>query len=542
MKQKDMLLHISVGSLLIGIIIWARLNMDLLEPILRDSTLFFQLIVAGTVIAILRNVIGIRTFGVFGPAIIAFGIVKPGPLFGTALYLDVFLVSMLVSLLLHKVHLSSSHRMAIVITVASITITFMELVGEIFHVNILQLSIFFPVLITSWLADRFVLQAMEIDWIEPSKKLFGTIIVVLISFVIVTFSPLITFVALTPAIWGLLIILNVVVGLKVNFRLSEYLRFKQAMSEDGGFLSILGMNRRNSHYISKYNPRGLFPFIRKDRLKKTLHDLTIPAPATYCVVETKKDIDCALATMESVETFVVKPAGGHGGEGILVLWKDKKGDFIAKDRIWSHSMVKDHINQILDGQFSADWSDIAIIEETVIPSGVLAKYTPKGVPDVRVIMFEGFPVMAMSRIPTNESDGSANMHKGAIGLGLRIRDGKAVNPYWKGHGGSITKHPDSGLDLRNIKMENWEEILRISSKAQAATRLGYAGVDLVIDKKGPMVLEVNKRPGLEIQNANLAGLEKRLRFLESRLGEIRFLSPVEKVKFVMDLDSRGWVE
>ena len=41
----------------------------------------------------------------------------------------------------------------------------------------------------------------------------------------------------------------------------------------------------------------------------------------------------------------------------------------------------------------------------------------------------------------------------------------------------------------------------MATRCGAATGLGYLGVDIVVDEAaGPLVLEVNSHPGLEIQN------------------------------------------
>jgi hypothetical protein len=51
------------------------------------------------------------------------------------------------------------------------------------------------------------------------------------------------------------------------------------------------------------------------------------------------------------------------------------------------------------------------------------------------------------------------------------------------------------------------------------TGLGYIGADVVLDaRRGPMVLELNARPGLAIQLANRAGLMPRLDTVDERLG------------------------
>jgi len=543
MKKFDVIGLIAFTSALLILVMWVRSNLVYFAPILEASTLFFQLILAVTVIAFLRSVIGLRTFGVFGPTIIALGIIVPGLIWGLTLYIDVFIMAMLTSFIIYPLAIASSHRIAIVITSTAISITILELVAEIYHMDILETSILFPVLITSWLADRFVVQVKETDWIEPSKKLLGTVVTIIISYYIITYKPVILFIALNPETWVILIVVNIFIALKINFRFSEHFRFKPAIAAEGSSKNVLGLNKRNREYIAKYNPANLYPHTAKDKMKITFHQLGIPTPQTYAIIHDIKEIVVVEKVIREHDSFVIKPASGLGGEGILVLDKvSEKGEeyFRGRNRNFSIEDIKHHLVQILDGQYSSEWSDVAIIEEKINPDMAIVNYYWRGVPDIRVIVFEGFPVMAMTRLPTKESGGTANIHKGAISMGLTIAEGKGVNPYWKGHGGSRKRHPDTKAVLTDMHLENWPRILEIAAFAQAASRLGYAGVDIVLDEKGPVVLEVNKRPGLEIQNTNLAGLLKRIEFVENKFPEVRFIPVSEKIQMCIEWDKQGW--
>ena len=101
----------------------------------------------------------------------------------------------------------------------------------------------------------------------------------------------------------------------------------------------------------------------------------------------------------------------------------------------------------------------------------------------------------------------------AIGLGVDIRTGR-VTRAWH-HGREITHHPDSGVAIGGLTVPKWQEVLRISRQASAAVPLGYLGLDIVFDaQRGPLVLEINTRPGLEIQNVTGVALNARLRELE----------------------------
>lgn len=58
--------------------------------------------------------------------------------------------------------------------------------------------------------------------------------------------------------------------------------------------------------------------------------------------------------------------------------------------------------------------------------------------------------------------------------------------------------------------------------------LGYIGVDMVLDEeKGPLILELNARPGLNIQIANDCGLTLRTHAVEAHLAELQSKKLVE---------------
>jgi hypothetical protein len=126
-----------------------------------------------------------------------------------------------------------------------------------------------------------------------------------------------------------------------------------------------------------------------------------------------------------------------------------------------------------------------------------------------VVVFNKVPVMAMLRLPTKDSGGRANLHQGAIGVGLDIASGITTKAVW--YGAQIKYKPGTQRKLHGIKIPYWTKVLEIAVKCQEATRLGFLGVDIVLHpEKGPMVLELNAQPGFQIQLANEAGLKKRM--------------------------------
>ena len=79
----------------------------------------------------------------------------------------------------------------------------------------------------------------------------------------------------------------------------------------------------------------------------------------------------------------------------------------------------------------------------------------------------------------------------------------------------ITHHPDTGNQVSGIQVPHWGKMLLMAARAFDMTGLGYLGIDMIIDKdRGPLLLELNARPGLAIQLANRAGLRERLERVE----------------------------
>lgn len=121
--------------------------------------------------------------------------------------------------------------------------------------------------------------------------------------------------------------------------------------------------------------------------------------------------------------------------------------------------------------------------------------------------------MAMLRLPTRASNGKANLHRGAIGAGIEISSGLTLSAVQGAR--VIDRHPDTGRPVRGIQVPYWEQMLLTAASLTEIVGLGYLGVDFLIDRKrGPLLLELNARPGLSIQIANRCGLKKRLELID----------------------------
>lgn len=287
---------------------------------------------------------------------------------------------------------------------------------------------------------------------------------------------------------------------------------------------VLGLNRRNQEYVRPYNsPSSKAIADNKILTKRVLRKELIQTPEVYKLIKSKKQLQ--FLDWESLpKSFVIKPNQGTGGNGIIIFYGKKKGknEWIRPNgTTMNQRNIILHIENILEGRFSmGSKNDIAIIEERIKTDSLLKQYSYRGVPDIRIICFNQVPVMAMLRLPTKRSNGTANLHAGAICTGIDI--GTGITTYSMHMKKNIFLSDtydviDSTLDLKEnkplsgIQIPNWDKILEIALKCQRVSGLGYIGVDIALDaEKGPVVFEINARPGLGIQVANQAGLRWRL--------------------------------
>ncbi|MFH1392251.1 MAG: sugar-transfer associated ATP-grasp domain-containing protein [bacterium] len=277
--------------------------------------------------------------------------------------------------------------------------------------------------------------------------------------------------------------------------------------------NILGINARNLSYIRPSNPQSSVQLAdNKLKTKKILKRAGAPVASTFGIIRSHKDL-ASFNWNKLPDSFALKPNRGIGGEGILIVYGRKKNNnWVKADK--SEVSIKDlqnHIRNILDGNFSLfNIPDIAFFEGRIKILKLFKPYSYRGIPDIRIIVYNGVPVMAMLRIPTRESGGKANLQQGGIGAGIDMASGVTTTSIL-GKKRIVEYVPGTRLLLSGIKIPYWTEILKLSVKAQKVSNLGYLGADIAIDReKGPVFFELNARPGLSIQIANLTSLKDRL--------------------------------
>lgn len=282
-------------------------------------------------------------------------------------------------------------------------------------------------------------------------------------------------------------------------------------------MGIIGMNQRNFGLVARYNPRRLYPLVDdKLKTKRLAQEAGITVPKLLGTLRYQHDVKRLKDMLSAYKQFVIKPVKGSGGKGILViteqdhnLYYKPSGDAVKL------SHIERHVSNILSGLHSLGGKpDSVMIESLIQIDPVFADYSYEGIPDLRVIVLKGYPIMAMLRLSTHASDGRANLHQGAVGVGIDIGTGEALHAVQ--YGNPVYHHPDTRKAFSDLTVPHWDKLLTLAAACYEMTGLGYLGVDIVLDRyHGPMIIELNARPGLSIQVANFAGLAPRVAVVEA---------------------------
>lgn len=282
--------------------------------------------------------------------------------------------------------------------------------------------------------------------------------------------------------------------------------------------AVLGLNKRNISYIYEHNERRDYKLADDKLISKKLMEYNgFPTPKLLRSYSYFFELPKIASELDKNADFVIKPARGMGGAGILVFKDYKDGKWITtSNEVFGPDEIYQHSAMILSGVFSLDGTtDAVMIEEKIQIDELFTSIAYKGIPDIRVIIFQHKPVMAMLRIPTKKSKGKANLHQGGIGVGINLETG--VTFISKDYRGGVEVNPDNGEKVVGVQIPHWDKIIEMSARVQDIVPLGYMGIDWVIDERyGPQILEMNVRPGLEIQNINGQGLHQVLQEMKDR--------------------------
>ncbi len=472
----------------------------------KTAGLFLLFPMCTLLITYARNVLGVKTFGVFMPMLIAAACVFSGFWIGLLGFLVVVFSAFLGHLYFDRYRMLKIPKLAAVITLVTtglIVVLLFSNVQDYLEFGALSL---FPVIIISFIAERIQQLASEESWKDLMSIGLGTFVTITGCFFIFNSYVIQGAFALYPELLLMVLGAQLYIGQWSGIRISELFRFRKLIKESKG--DVMGINKRNREYVYRFNATSMMR-LAADKLatKEALKEQDIPIPGTIAFFQSYADLDDLGDVLKDLKSFVIKPNCGSQGNGILVIKEvTEEGFFTFSGQKYTLKELQQHASEIISGSFSQTGdSDIAYIEPLIVQHESLQRVAPYGLSDIRIIVCRGKLIGAMLRIPTTGSRGKANLHQGAIGSSINIETGVTESCLVDQQ--ELSHHPDSDKTVLGLQIPFWPEICEMAINCQKAIPLGYLGVDICLDEKqGPLVLEVNGRPGIEIQNIRQKGM------------------------------------
>lgn len=186
------------------------------------------------VIALSRNVVGIRGFGIFLPAALSVVLVATGPIVGIGLFLLIVAISTFVRLILRKLKIKLQYlpRMAFILWGVVVGV-----LGSLFLAPYLKFSqlnnvSIFAVLILILLSEDFTRVQLGKSAKTAINLTFETLVLSLISFFFLTLKPLQEYVLLNPEISLIgVFVLDLILGKYTGLRIMEFYRFRKIINQ-----------------------------------------------------------------------------------------------------------------------------------------------------------------------------------------------------------------------------------------------------------------------------------------------------------------------
>lgn len=196
----------------------------------QDTIVLLLLLpIIATIVAIIRQVIGFKTFGIYVPSIVTIVFLATGIIPGLVIFLAVLLSGTIFRYLLKKIRLLYLSRMALVLTLVGLSMFVLLLVSAYLGIDSLTKMSIFPMLIMIILVERFVNAQIERGADEAAKLTLETLVISIVGYFILVWKPLQAFILTYPWVVLIIILLNIILGRWSGLRLMEYIRFREVL-------------------------------------------------------------------------------------------------------------------------------------------------------------------------------------------------------------------------------------------------------------------------------------------------------------------------
>ncbi len=194
--------------------------------------LLLMLPVIATILSFLKQAVGMTTFGLFVPSILALSFLALGWWVGLLFFLFIIIIGSLSRLFTGRLHILYVPKVAIIITIVSLSLLVLLAIATAYGV-VLSRDAVFILLIMSTLAESFLTAKAEHGWTGASSGIIQTIIAALLCVLMVQWPSFQMLVLAYPEVILFTVAVNVLVGRYTGLRLSEYIRFRELLKHVG---------------------------------------------------------------------------------------------------------------------------------------------------------------------------------------------------------------------------------------------------------------------------------------------------------------------
>lgn len=200
-----------------------------------DIQLVFSMLlmipIGALVIAFLRQVIGIKTFGTFMPVLVAVAFRETQLVWGIALFILILTLGMFFRGILNQIRLLMVPRLSAVLTIVVFIIFLLSIVT--FKLGItagLSMSLF-PIVILAMIIERMSIVWEEYGAGEALKMGLGSLIVAILAYLFMSNDQLGHLIVTFPELLLVVVSLNIMLGRYNGYKLFEYLRFRSMKNQ-----------------------------------------------------------------------------------------------------------------------------------------------------------------------------------------------------------------------------------------------------------------------------------------------------------------------
>jgi hypothetical protein len=184
-----------------------------------------------TMIAFFRQVIGIKAFGIYTPAIVIFAFLATGIKYGLALFVSVIAVGLISRFLLKKLRILYLPRVAITISIVAFAMLVVLVVGGSMKRTGLAAVSIFPLVIMITIVEKFVATQIEKGNRTALILALETLLIALVGYYLASWGFLINAIKAYPWIILFSLPINVLLGKWTGLRLVEYFRFREILKK-----------------------------------------------------------------------------------------------------------------------------------------------------------------------------------------------------------------------------------------------------------------------------------------------------------------------